>query len=63
MKGEQKYPILSSILHSYKCQPFFMSLRACLPACLPASQTCGGTKGGSLSCTRSARSQATLALL
>ena len=35
------------ILHSYKCQPFLVSLR-------PASQTCGGTKGVSLSYTHSA---------
>ena len=47
--------MLLLILHSYKCQPFFVSLRP--------SQTCGGTKGGSLSCTRSTRAQATLALL
>ena len=42
-----KLQIGAVILHSYKCQTFFVSLR---PACLPVSQTC-------LSCTRSARAR------
>ena len=40
-------------------QPFFVSLRACVRH-KPAGVR---TKGGSLSCTRRARAQATLALL